>query len=67
MKKQTILIIAALFITTLSMTACKSSKGCKGGGWYGDRNLTYTPAQEKGFESTANIKENINDCEEVNP
>ncbi len=32
-------ILMAIF--AIAGTSCKSGKACKGGGWYGNRNLSY--------------------------
>ena len=57
-----------LFLSLLLLGSCKSHNGCKGkgGGWYGDRNLSYnsegcTPDQS---HETKKISA---DCESVEP
>lgn len=30
----------ALLLCLVCLSSCGSSNGCRGGGWYGDRNLT---------------------------
>ena len=44
MKKSAILFLA-LFLTMGMLNSC--SRSCKGGGWYGDRNLGYVPQKNK--------------------
>ena len=44
MKRLTILSLVLVFYLGL-ITSC--SKKCKGGGWYGNRNLGYVPAEKK--------------------
>ncbi len=45
------------------------SRKCKGGGWYGDRNLGYTPTKEKPADNVNSIisEETEPDCTIVNP
>jgi len=43
--KKNLLILSALFFFAGTMTSC--SKRCKGGGWYGNRNLGYAPMEKK--------------------
>lgn len=38
-------LIASLLTFAVFTSSC--SRKCKGGGWYGDRNLGYTPVKEK--------------------
>jgi len=67
--KKNLLILFALFLTAGTMTSC--SKKCKGGGWYGNRNLGYAPMEKKNHNSTTDaiattcelIKEE--DCEVI--
>ena len=40
------LVVALLAIFSVAGTSCKSGKSCKGGGWYGDRNLGYESTLE---------------------
>ncbi len=47
MKKSNLILAFVLFVMGSMFTSCSSGKGCKGGGWYGDRNLSsVTPAVE---------------------
>ena len=47
MKKSNLILVIALFALGSVFTSCSMNKGCKGGGWYGDRNLSnVTPAAE---------------------
>lgn len=47
MKKSNLALAVALFVAGSMFTSCSGGKGCKGGGWYGDRNLSsVTPAEE---------------------
>lgn len=41
MKK--LLIGFILLGAAISMSSCSGGKNCRGGGWYGDRNLTVAP------------------------
>ena len=49
-------MLALALVSTFNFSACKT---CKGGGWYGDRNLGYTPepVYEETPETTAVIME----------
>ena len=38
-----LLIGFILLAAAFSMSSCSSGKGCKGGGWYGNRNLSFVP------------------------
>jgi len=44
-------ILIAIFAIT--GTSCKSGKSCKGGGWYGNRNLGYeaSPNEKQPFKT----------------
>lgn len=44
MKRLTILSLTLVFCIGM-LSSC--SKRCKGGGWYGDRNLGYAPIEKK--------------------
>jgi len=47
MKKSNLFLAFSLLFLGSMLTSCSSGRGCKGGGWYGDRNLTnVTPAAE---------------------
>ena len=64
MKKSFILSLTLVFsIAMLSSCARK----CKGGGWYGDRNLGYVPQKNKTDEASdiASIYTQEEDCEET--
>jgi len=64
MKKLIILSLAFTFVLG-SFSSC--SRKCKGGGWYGDRNLGYTPKKDKTDEACDIVsiyKEEL-DCEET--
>ena len=40
----------------LSLSSCsKSGKACKGGGWYGDRNLSFEVNEQQSIETTTFI------------
>jgi len=46
MKNSSFLLIAVLVLLGTFASSCGGVKGCKGGGWYGDRNLTLqTPSE----------------------
>lgn len=52
----------SLVVCLFAMTACQSGKRCKGGGWYGNRNLTSIDKQNENKVDVKTIKE---DCEIV--
>ena len=56
--KKNLLIVFALFLSAGTMTSC--SKKCKGGGWYGNRNLGYAPMEKKNPQTTT---DNVATCE----
>lgn len=58
MKKYSIVLFALLFVVAIGSSSC--SKNCKGGGWYGDRNLGFVPSKEKPANTISPIM-----CEEV--
>jgi len=45
MKNNSIVLFALLFVFAIGSSSC--SKSCKGGGWYGDRNLGFAPIKEQ--------------------
>lgn len=47
MKKYSILLLLVLLAMGMNFSSCRS---CKGGGWYGDRNLGYAPQKEQPAE-----------------
>lgn len=47
--KKFLLATLLLTFTALSVTSCQ--KRCRGGGWYGDRNLGYVPKQQEKKQS----------------
>ena len=57
--KSKFLVVTLFAIFSVAGTSCKSGKSCKGGGWYGDRNL--------GYESTLENKKLIKmkDADEI--
>lgn len=67
MKKYSIVLMACLFMIAAATSSC--SRKCKGGGWYGDRNLGYTPTKEKPTDNVKSIisEETELDCTIVNP
>lgn len=53
MKKCTLLLLTFVF-AVCSFTSCsKSGKACKGGGWYGDRNLSFETTQPAAAEESS--------------
>jgi len=59
-----------LAIFSVAGTSCKSGKSCKGGGWYGDRNLGYESTLES--KKLIKIKDadgvlEVEDCTLANP
>jgi len=65
MKKSLILTLALVFC--LGMLSSCSKKSCKGGGWYGNRNLGYVPQKNKTDEAAdlASIYTTEEECEET--
>lgn len=64
MKRSLILSLALIFCIGM-LSSC--SRKCKGGGWYGDRNLGYVPQQNKTDEA-ADLAETYTmeeECEEI--
>jgi len=49
--------LGAILITIFAIagTSCKSGKSCKGGGWYGNRNLGYEATTDQ--QPTINTKD----------
>ena len=67
MKQQTILLVCALLVTAMSITACGGGKNCKGGGWYGNRNLTSIDAKKPSVDHMTTLEIQTDICEEVSP
>jgi len=68
--KSKFLVVTLLAIFSVVGTSCKSGKSCKGGGWYGDRNLGYESTLE--HKKLINIKDidiilEVEDCTLANP
>ncbi len=66
MKSNSIVLFVLLFVVAIGANSC--SKNCKGGGWYGDRNLGFAPLKERPVNPVSPIdcKEEL-DCEISNP
>lgn len=64
MKRSLILILTFVFCLGM-LSSC--SRKCKGGGWYGDRNLGYVPQKNKTDEAAdlASIYTTEEECEET--
>lgn len=64
MKRSLILSLALVFCIGM-LSSC--SRKCKGGGWYGDRNLGYAPQENKKEEvkDIASIYTIEEECEET--
>lgn len=64
MKKSLILTLTLVFCLGM-LSSC--SKKCKGGGWYGNRNLGYVPQENKKdvAKDIATIYIEELDCEEI--
>ena len=60
MKKQAMLFTLIL-LTVICFTSC--GKKCYGGGWYGDRNLGYTPVKEQPNDAHLKWKADAENCE----
>ena len=64
--KKSIILTFTLFLTIGMLSSC--GRRCKGGGWYGDRNLGYVPQQKVKTDEACDIAyiytEEI-DCEET--
>jgi len=68
--KSKFFVVTLLAIFSIVGTSCKSGKTCKGGGWYGDRNLGYESTLEN--KKLINIKDtndilDLEDCTLANP
>ena len=68
--KSKFLVVTLFAIFSVAGTSCKSGKSCKGGGWYGDRNLGYESTLEN--KKLINIKDtdvilNVEECTSANP
>jgi len=65
MKKSLILSLTLVFC--IGMLSSCARKSCKGGGWYGNRNLGYVPQDNKKDEACdiAIIYTEEVDCEEI--
>lgn len=65
MKRSLILSLTLLICLTTLSTSC--TRKCRGGGWYGDRNLGYAPKEKKTDEAAdvASIYIEEEDCEEI--
>lgn len=66
MKIKTVMLFAVICLLGISATSC--NKRCKGGGWYGDRNLGYAPVKQQA-EKSLFISEKTSEieCETVEP
>jgi hypothetical protein len=64
MKRSLILTLALVFCLGI-LSSC--SRKCKGGGWYGNRNLGYVPQESKVGEAAdlASIYTTEEECEEA--
>ena len=64
MKRSLILLLTLVFCIGM-LSSC--SRRCKGGGWYGNRNLGYAPQQNKTDEAAdlASIYTTEEECEET--
>ncbi len=59
-----------ILLTVLSsLGACQRKNGCRGGGWYGDRNLSFVPKANLDVNQDCNVKEEeiLTDYEPVMP
>jgi len=57
-------------IFAIAGTSCKSGKSCKGGGWYGNRNLGYEASPNKKQTIKAKDAESVlssETCQSANP
>ena len=63
--KRLLILSVALIFTLGTFTSC--AKKCRGGGWYGDRNLGYAPKKDKTDETCDIVSIHIEevDCEEI--
>lgn len=60
MKKQFLILAAALCFMAAGTSSCKSHK-CYGGGWYNNRNTDYTPAGKTTNCDLVNEKQEADD------
>jgi len=61
-------ILMAVFV--IAGTSCKSGKACKGGGWYGNRNLGYeATSSHKPITNTKKMECTLREetCASTNP
>ena len=65
MKKQTIILAAVVLIAVASLTSCQ--RKCRGGGWYGDRNLGYVPTKEQPAENQMKLEDDEENCSTAEP
>ncbi len=64
--KKSVIVTLALFVGIGMFSSC-SKKTCKGGGWYGNRNLSYVPQENKADQTCdiVSIQNEEVDCEET--
>lgn len=64
--KKSVILTLALFVGIGMFSSC-SKKTCKGGGWYGNRNLGYVPQENKMDEACdiVSINNEEVECEET--
>ena len=56
MKKWLFGLVMITFLS--SFGACQRKNGCKGGGWYGNRNLSFVPKSTPAENLECEVKEN---------
>ncbi len=50
MKNSNSLLVLVLFVVGIMASSCSTQRGCRGGGWYGDRNLTSVEMEQPSSE-----------------
>ena len=64
MKKRVLYLAVALMVIAASTSSCRS---CKGGGWYGDRNLGYAPVKEQPSDAQMKLEDDEENCNTAEP
>ena len=65
MKKQVLFLATTLMIIAASTTSC--NRNCKGGGWYGDRNLGFVPVKKQHSDTQMKLEDLEENCNTVEP
>lgn len=65
MKKQFFFLAVALVVVAASTSSCQ--KKCRGGGWYGKRNLGYETFKERPSDLQIKLEDEAENCVVVEP